>query len=582
VIRRIAQELGPYVVDARKQVGALAVISVFGGAAEAVALLLTVRLALSINGSESASLQVPGLESPLSTGQAVAAAATCAVASLLSHVAVASRSARLGAAVLATARSAAIQRFIDAGWPTQEAQREGALQEMVTSLASRISGLTLSLTVGLSQLITLVVFLLAAFVSDLVTTLAVVALGAAIVAGLRPLTKLNRRRSRAFVDANSHYAEEVARMTSTAMELRVFGVQRTALIDLEALNSEVRRRNSRARFVSLTASGLLRDLAVLLLALCIGVLVLVGSTSIEGLGVAMALVIRSLASAQAVNSSWHSVVEGIPNLEAFNRRLQGLADGNVPIGDVVVDRIESIELDDVGYFYPGDVRALSDITLRLSPGEALGVVGPSGGGKSTLVQILLRLRLPTSGAVRVNGREYDEIAEACWSRLIAFVPQEPTLLEESVADNIRYFRDLPLDDVIEAAREANVYDDIMKLRDGFDTKLGPRGTGLSGGQKQRVAIARALVGKPQLLVLDEPSSALDAKSEQLLKATIERLKGRTTTVTVAHRMVTIESCDRIVVIERGQVTQLGTPEELLQLNGFYRSVAGPAQSPFSQ
>lgn len=570
MIRRIIRGLGPYLSDARRQAALLLVTSVVGGAAEAMALLLTVRVALSMNGTGIDAIELPVVDQTLRPEYAVLIATGCAIAALLAHVAIASQSARLGSSVLAAARAAAVRRFIEAGWPTQEAQREGALQETVTSLASRVGGLSLSLTGGASQLVTLFTFLLAALIADVATTLTVLVLGGLIVFCLRPLTKVNRERSRAFVDAGSHYAEEVARMTSTAMELRVFGVQRAALADLDALNGEVRRKHYQARFIATTAGGILRDLAVLLLAVCIGALVFMGRDSIEGLGVAMALVIRSLASAQAVNGAWHSIAEGIPNLELFNSRLDDLAAGTLHFGSSNVDRIESIEFDQVSYHYADDVQALSDMSFRLVSGETLGVVGPSGGGKSTLVQVLLRLRPPTNGRVMINGEDYLEIDETNWAAMLAFVPQEPILLEGSVYDNIRYYRDLPDADVIASAREANVFDDIVRLPMGFDTKLGPRGTGLSGGQKQRVAIARALAGKPQLLVLDEPSSALDTRSEQLLRLTLDRLKGRTTTVIVAHRMATVDGCDRILVIERGRIAQLGAPDELRKVDGFYR------------
>lgn len=570
-MRRIARGLTPYVSGARRHAVVLTVISAVGGLAEAVALLVTVRFALSMDGTETAQIELPLTGHVLSSWQAVVLATSCAVAALLAHVMIASLAARVGSVVLASVRERTVRRFADAGWPTQELQREGALQETVTTLAWRVAELTLAIAGGFAQLVMLVIFLLSALVTDPTATIAVVVLGAAIVAALRPLTVVSTRRWQAAIAANSRLAEEVAAMTSTAMESRVFGVQFAAVGHVEQLNSEVRRKHYRASFVSMSAAGLLRDMAVLLLAVCIGVLALSGRDSAGSIGIAIALVIRALASAQAVNGAWHAVVANAPNLDALNARLDELAAGAMQFGSTPIDRLDEIELHHVDYRYGTEVPALSDVTLGLARGESLGVVGPSGSGKSTLVQVLLRLRPPTGGSVTVNGLDYREIDQTRWSALLAFVPQEPTLLEASVADNIRYYRDLPASAVVEAARQANVYDDIMRLPDGFETKLGPRGTGLSGGQKQRVAIARALIGEPQLLVLDEPSSALDVKSELLLRDTLDGLKGRTTIVIVAHRMVTVESCDRILVLQSGRVAQLGTRAELSEVDGFYRA-----------
>jgi len=189
----------------------------------------------------------------------------------------------------------------------------------------------------------------------------------------------------------------------------------------------------------------------------------------------------------------------------------------------------------------------------------LGVVGPSGGGKSTLVQVLLRLRLPRSGSVLVNGVPYQEHRDSDWTRLVTLVPQEPRLMEASIAENIRFFRSGISDEQVRsAARAAHVEAEMIAQSHGFDTVLGPRGSGLSGGQKQRLAIARALVGKPAVIVLDEPTSALDAESERLVQDTIRELKGTVTFVIVAHRATTLALCDRLVVVRNGSVEQVAS------------------------
>ena len=202
------------------------------------------------------------------------------------------------------------------------------------------------------------------------------------------------------------------------------------------------------------------------------------------------------------------------------------------------------------------------------------MVGPSGSGKTTLAQLILRLRLPSSGSVTVGGVDYSTFSDADWSQLVALVPQEPRLLESTATENIRFYRDrYSTDHVRAAAAAAHVLDDLERLPQGLDTVLGPRGGGLSGGQRQRVTIARALLGRPQLLVLDEPTSALDVQSERLLTRTIGELKSTTTMLIVAHRLSTLKSCDRIVVMQDGGIETIGTASELLARPGFYQSIA---------
>ena len=424
--------------------------------------------------------------------------------------------------------------------------------------------------VGASQLVTLATFIAAALIVDPFTTAGVVVAGVAIVACLRPATRLSHQRAEDFVQANSYFAEEVSRLTSASMDLKVFGVERAAERQLVVLNEDVRRKLFKSRFVSLFSSNLLKDLAVLMLVGCVGVLTLMDRSAVGGIGVVIALVVRSLASAQAANAAYHLVVESAPDLDALTEYLDRLAKGAIVTGDSQLSRFNGIEFRDVGYRYSEDTPMLSGVSVQVRSGEALGVVGPSGGGKSTLMQVLLRLRPPTSGKVLVDGVDYLDFDEGAWSKMLAFVSQEPTLLEATVEENIRFYRAIDRADVERAARDANVYEDVQRLPKGFDTVLGPRGSGLSGGQKQRVAIARALVGRPQLLVMDEPSSALDVRSEELLYDTITSLKGQTTMVIVAHRLRTVASCDRLLVLEHGSVAQLGTPEELMSSDGFYR------------
>ena len=197
--------------------------------------------------------------------------------------------------------------------------------------------------------------------------------------------------------------------------------------------------------------------------------------------------------------------------------------------------------------WPGQ-PVLSDISFEVDRGEAVGVVGPSGAGKLTLVQILLQLRTPETGRYLVNGVPAEQFARDDWHRRVAYVPQEPRLIHASVADNIRYFRSLDDEAVERTGRLARIHDDVLRWSNGYDTIVGPRADAVSGGQQQRICLARALAAQPEVIVLDEPTSSLDPRSEVLIQESLIALKSEVTLFIVAHRMSTLEVCDRVMVI----------------------------------
>jgi ABC-type multidrug transport system fused ATPase/permease subunit len=239
-----------------------------------------------------------------------------------------------------------------------------------------------------------------------------------------------------------------------------------------------------------------------------------------------------------------------------------------PSGGEELARPAVHELVGVGYRYPAGHEALADVDLRLGVGEALGVAGPSGAGKSTLVQVLLGLRVPTAGRYLVDGRPAAAYRAGDWARTVSLVPQEPKLIEGTIADNIRFLRAGITDRQVEtASRQAGLDRDIAAWPEGIDRRVGPRHRALSGGQRQRVAIARALAGAPSLLVLDEPTSALDVECERVIQDTLAALKGAVTVVVIAHRLTTLQRCDRILLLRDGRVEACGSPGEVIRRGG---------------
>ena len=236
-----------------------------------------------------------------------------------------------------------------------------------------------------------------------------------------------------------------------------------------------------------------------------------------------------------------------------------------------IGSVGDLRLDDVSFEYKDGLPVLFGIDGTIDPGEVVGLIGPSGSGKSTLVQLLLGLREPTSGTVLASDRDIRSLSKTEWARKVTFVPQQAHLVAGSVADNIRFYRDGITQEQIEhAARLANLHDDVQQWPEGYDRQVGEQGSHLSGGQQQRLIIARALVEEPDVFILDEPTSSLDVRSEQLIRTTLDNLRHRMTIVIIAHRLSTLDICDRIMVLIDGKLMAFDTPDNLEQSNDFYR------------
>jgi ABC-type multidrug transport system fused ATPase/permease subunit len=359
----------------------------------------------------------------------------------------------------------------------------------------------------------------------------------------------------AYVAANKDLSSQVAQTSRLSVEIATFRVEDEVDRGLGEGIQASGRALRHFRTVSRLTPMLFQYGALGLVAALIG-LVIVFDQDPTVVAPVLLLVIRALAYVKQLQGAVQVGNEMLPYTIAIESELASLRANQQAVRPLTIAHLSTVSFDHVSFEYTPGHPVLHDVSLSFGAGEAIGLEGPSGGGKTTLTQLLLQLRQPTSGRIIAAGVDLDHVAPGCWGRLTSLVPQHNQLIRGTVADNIRFHRPHHTDDeVVEAARAAHLHAEIMALPEGYATVVGPGARDLSGGQRQRLGIARALLGRPELLVLDEPTCALDHRSEHLIRQTLQELKGATTLVIVAHRSSTLEVCDRIFRVRDGSVTE---------------------------
>jgi ABC-type multidrug transport system fused ATPase/permease subunit len=463
--------------------------------------------------------------------------------------------------------------FMHASWGMQSRDREGHLQEIMTDhVAQAIVGSLQAMTL-VTALLTFFVLVISALVLNVVAALGVLVASAGLFALLRPLSTFGTRRGEALSWASMDFAGGVNEAIRLAEETHVFGVADSQHAEIERLNTRVRSLFFHTQLLARLAPGIYLSLVYLMVVAALAGLYALGGGHVAALGAVVLLLVRAGTYAQQAQGAYQWVRQSMPYLERIEEAQRRYTASTPVAGTRPLNQVQGMAFEHVGFAYEDDRPVLSEINFSVAGGEAVGIVGPSGAGKSTLVQLLLRLRAPDRGRYLVNGVPAEQFKLDDWHSRIAYVPQEPRLLHASVADNIRYFRDLDEPTIERAARLAGIHDEVMRWSDGYDTLVGPRADAVSGGQQQRICIARALAAQPEVLVLDEPTSALDTRSEMLIQESLAALKHQLTLFIVAHRLSTLDICERVMVIVDGQVEAFDIVSALRQNSAYYRSTS---------
>lgn len=451
---------------------------------------------------------------------------------------------------------------------------QGKLVNLIDSQTYRASEALRALTILISNLSMVVVFGGILLMLSWQLTVAAVLFAMPISLVVRVLAAKAHKWGDQLVTAYSNLADRLLELLVAMRTIRVFNREEAEAGRFEAAARSVKRSYQRTQTLNELLPAFVEFLYVPVFLAVLGMAIYL-ETGIPTLLVFMLLLYRLQNPLKRVNAA--RVV--LATQAAGIRELQALLDrSDKPYMTSGVKRFErlreGVEFDRVTFGYTGtDTAALKDVSLSLRAGKVNAIVGDSGAGKSTIIHLICRLHDPQAGVVRADGIDLRELDLRSWRARLAFAGQDADLLSGTVGFNIAYGVDNPSEDAIqEAAKIAQAHEFIIRLPGGYDTEVGPRGTRLSGGQRQRIALARAFLCRPDILILDEATNAVDGITETAIQAALDRISKDTTVVLVAHRLNTLKRAQHVIVMKDGRVVQQGSPEQLLAQPGALRTL----------
>lgn len=582
MIRRAGiRELVTFLGVSRPLVALLVTAAVLAGLAEAAVLSLIAYTAavLSEPGAASVPLEIGGRTlADLTVPTVLAVAFALVVLRLGLQEISAIIPARLNADLQLRVRDELWGSFLRASWDVQSQDQEGGLQDRLTTQVTRATQAVLTTATGIAAGVTFVVLLVSALVINPLAAAVAIVVGSVLFLALRPLTRLARRFTHDLAVATVDYGSGISESVRLAEEIGVFDVGGEVNQRSHEQAKRIRHAGLRSLLVGRNIAPLYQGAALLIILGALAGLYATDATRVATLGAVVLILVRALSYGQMTQSAYHAVNESIPFVDLLRAAQARYEEAAAPDGGTPVGSVRQLEFREVGFSYRTGPAALEDVSFVVDRGEAVGVVGPSGAGKSTLVQLVLGLRSATRGTISLDGGPIDDVNRSDWLRQVAYVAQDPQLFSGTVRENIRFFRRWITDREIEAAAQrAHVHREILGFPAGYDTVIGQRADAVSGGQRQRICVARALAGSPDFLVLDEPTSALDARSEALLCQSLEELRGTTTLLIIAHRLSTLNVCDRIMVLSGGRLEAIAVSADLLEHSDYFRDAVARSQ-----
>lgn len=462
---------------------------------------------------------------------------------------------------------------LEGNWPYLSAQKIGYLNQMLITDVSNSSALLTYISMFLITLVNLLVYTTLVFnISAVIASLTVI-FGVIVFLIFKSLfyksRVLSQKASQLYKDM-AHYVDEV-----------VLGVKAIKSMFLEKQVVEggycyfdkVRDLNIQTVLLKNSINALLQPLGLILVIGIFAYFYKLASFNFASFAVIVYAINKVFSNLQISQVQMHQISSFVPYLSAVaSYKNEAKQHKEKDGGTGYFSFNHRLEFSDVSFAYATDRGVLSGVSFSVNKGQIVGIIGPSGSGKTTIVDLILRLIKPNTGEIVIDGQSIGNIALREWRTNIGYVSQDAFLINDTIENNIKFFNEaVTTDDVARAAKLACAHEFIEQLPQKYDTLVGERGTMLSGGQRQRIILARVLVTNPQILILDEATSSLDNESELLIQQAIDNLKGKVTVISIAHRLSTVMSSDKLIVIEGGKIIEQGAPQELLKNQNSYLS-----------
>ncbi|TSC65109.1 MAG: ATP-binding cassette, subfamily B, bacterial MsbA [Parcubacteria group bacterium Gr01-1014_91] len=474
---------------------------------------------------------------------------------------------RIGADFMGKESEGMLKRMLHASWAFLLKQKIGTLQATLVRDIQRTENLLSVFGQIIQSFSGLLIYLLVALNISPIMTVSTLFVGIVLLFAIRPLMVRIQSIGNVLIATEKSYLHFLGEHIIGMKAVKAAGAEERAISSGGALVRLLRTLSIRMSLIRSLSGSLFQPFSLIFVIILFAITYRLPDFSMISFAAALYLIQKIFTYLESGQGALNGIRESIPyaqNVDAFKRLLDEHREQDAPNASPFAFE-QTIEFKNVSFSYVDGKKILSDTSFLIAKGETVGLIGPSGAGKTSVADLLLRLFSPNEGGVLIDGGPITSISSESWRNNIGYVAQDVFLLNASIEDNIRFYRtELSAEDVIDAAKQANIYDFINGLPEGFKTITGDRGVMLSGGQRQRIALARALAGNPSLLILDEATSALDHESEKLIHESIRSLHGKITVLIIAHRPSTVAEADAILVLHHGSIIERGSPRELLQ------------------
>ena len=457
------------------------------------------------------------------------------------------------------------RRTLDCRWDYLLKQNLGYLENVIMSDVAATQGLLKQFCGVAPNFVSFIVYLAIALKISFPTTIATLVMGSIMLGLYHPVIMHVKKYFQRRVDLQKIIAHRVNENVGGMKTLKAMGLESQVVAREDNAFGELRDISIKSAFVQQLGASIVEPFTFIFIAIVFAYSYGMPQFSLPNFVVVIYIIQRIFTSVRKTQGSWNMMATALPHvfhvlaLEEATQKNKEEDDFKEPF-----QFVNEIQFCNVSFAYNEHEKILSDVSFAVKKNEMMGIIGPSGAGKTTIVDLMLRFFIPQQGNILIDGKDIMRSALIDLRKNIGYMSQDIFLMNGTVAENIKFFRDdITDDDMMRAAKLANVYEFIQGLSDGFDTFIGERGVLLSGGQRQRIVLARILASRPQVLILDEATSALDTESEIMIKKSLESLRKEVTVIIIAHRLSTIMGVDNLVVMEKGCVIEQGNPAVLL-------------------